>query len=165
MVDTIESVLLRIPPPSSLLLSSPFLFPPSISSLSPPLTSISHQRYMAYMSLPPSPVCYSLCLMLSQYCWYVHLCKRLLRSVIYHFTYNSVKISQVRLKFQPKVPFLLREDPINLNPVTLHSFIHSFTSFYILYLQCCHSRSGEDSTMSQPSTSDRLVCFNCNIDF
>ena len=108
-------------------------------------------------------MCYSLCLMLSQYCWYVHLCKRLLRSVFYHFTYNSVMISQVRLKFQPKVPFLLREDPINLNPVTLHSFIHSFTSFYILYLQCCHSRSGEDSTMSQPSTSDRLVCFNCNI--
>ena len=43
---------------------------------------------------------------------------------VFHFTYNSVMISQVRLKFQPRVPFLLREYPINLNPVTLHSFIH-----------------------------------------
>ena len=77
-----------------------------------------------YVSSTLSSVCYSLCLMLSQCCWYVHLCKWLLLSVFYHFTYNSVMISQVRLKFQPRVPFLLHEYPINLNPVTLHSFIH-----------------------------------------
>ena len=80
--------------------------------------------FVCYVSSTLSQVCYSLCLMLSQCCWYVHLCKWLLRSVFYHFTYNSVMISQVRLKFQPRVPFLLREYPINLNPVTLHSFIH-----------------------------------------
>ena len=112
-------------PPSSSSLPLSFL-PPFLPFLLPLLLSPTNVvgLFECYVSSTLSSVCYSLCLMLNQYCWYVHLCKRLLRSVFYHFTYNSVMLSQVRLKFQPRVPFLLREDPINLNPVTFHSFIH-----------------------------------------
>ena len=133
-VDTIESGYVSLLPPSlppSLPhSSSPLLLsflPPFLPFLLPLLLLPTNVLglfgcYVSNSTL--SSVCYSLCLMLTQCCWYVHLCKWLLRSVFYNFTYNSVMISQVRLKFQPRVPFLLREYPINLNPVTLHSFIH-----------------------------------------